>query len=90
MTPLSVTPNLELDGWPECTAENLPHNAGGETAKLERVGILPNATANGKAAVEFLIRMPDGTLLVAETTLRLFLVASSMVAAAPVTALEDL
>lgn len=88
MTPLTITPNLEAAPWLEMNAEQLELNPGGETAKLERIGILPNATAKGLSAVEVLIRLPDGRHVIAETTLRLFLTAANAIAASPIAELE--
>lgn len=91
MIPLTITTNLDIDPWDDVRAPGaLPHNPAGETAKIERVGLLPNATQSGRACVELLIRLPDGTAVVAETTLRLFNTAARAIAATPVAQLEDL
>jgi hypothetical protein len=90
MIPLTITTNLEIDPWVDLLDAGLPHNPDGATARIERVGILPNATQQGRACVEFLIRLPDGTPVIAETTLRLFNVAARAVAATPVAQMEDL
>lgn len=92
MTPLmTITTNLELNPWDDLdlaklNAELMPNGA---TAKLERVGVLPNATKEGRAGVALLIRLPDGRQVIAETTLRLFNAASAAVAATPIAQLEN-
>lgn len=85
MIPLHVTLNLELDPWADL-AGKIPDDAG----TLVRIGILPDGMESGRAAVELIVRNPDGSLIVAETSLRLFLMAASAISAAPVTELEDL
>lgn len=84
MIPLRLTMNLEIDPWDDLTRDDIT------PATIERVGILPNATDAGRACVEFLCRTEDGRVIVAETTLRLFLMAARVVQSAPVTSLEEL
>lgn len=90
MIPLSITANLEIDPWSDLSKADLRHNPDGATARIERVGVLPNGTQQGRACVALLIRLPDGTPVIAETTLRLFAVAGRAVAATPVAQMEDL
>ncbi|RNL60998.1 hypothetical protein EFK50_16555 [Nocardioides marmoriginsengisoli] len=90
MIPLHVTANLDIDPWRDLEDIGLPLNIDGQTAKIERIGVLPNATHNGRACVELLLRLPDGRLLIAETTMRLFNAAAAAIAATPVAQLEEL
>jgi len=88
MPGLVLTPNLELDPWRDLLG-NLPHNPDGACAVIERMGLLPNATEQQRACVELLIRMPDGSLLIAETTWRLFATAAHALMHTPVALLEE-
>lgn len=63
MTPLDII--LEGDGcWPDLI--------GVEEAELEAVAAMPNGTAKGRPIVGLRIKLPDGSYVVAQTTLRLF------------------
>ena len=84
MIPLTITTNLEINPWTDLQREDII------PGKLERVGVLPNGTREGRACVELLIRLPDGRVVIAETTLRLFNTAALAVAATPVAQMEDL
>jgi hypothetical protein len=90
MIPLTITTNLDINPWTDVVAAGLPHNPDGVTARIERVGVLPNATQQGRACVAFLIRLPDGTPVIAETTLRLFDFAAKAIANTPVAQMEDM
>lgn len=92
MIPVTITTNLDIDPWADLdlAAMNEQLMPNGQTAKIERVGVLPNATASGRACVELLVRLPDGRLLVAETTLRLFNTIAAAVAATPIAQMEEL
>jgi hypothetical protein len=91
MPGLVLTPNLELDPWTDLqpATDHLPHNPNGACAVIERMGLLPNATEQQRACVELLIRLPDGSLLVAETTWRLFATAAHALMHTPVAQLEE-
>jgi len=84
MIPLSITTNLDLNPWTDLTIDEITPGT------IERVGVLPNGTEQGRACVELLIRLPDGRVVVAETTLRLFNLAARAIAATPVAQMEDL
>lgn len=84
MIPLNITTNLELDPWTDLKRDEITPGV------IERVGVLPNGTQQGRACVELLIRLPDGRPVIAETTLRLFNMAARAVAATPVAQMEDL
>lgn len=87
---LALTANLELDPWTDLLEPgSLPHNPDGKCAVIERIGLLPDATEQHRACVELLIRMPDGSLLIAETTWRLLAVAVHALHHAPVALLEE-
>lgn len=90
MTPLTITPNLEIDPWADLKTDPSVIDQNGVTAKIERVGVLPNGTNNGRACVEMLILLPDGRRVIAETTLRLFNFAAVAIANSPVAQMEDL
>lgn len=75
MNALSVTPNLEALPW-----DDLPPSIA--EATLERVGGLPGGTMEGRATVSLLLRLPDGTPIFAQTTLRLFYGAAQAIAMA--------
>jgi hypothetical protein len=83
MEPLTVTPDIERAPWTD-----IPQTAA--QGRLERIGLLRNGTQQGRATVGLVIRLPDGTAVVAETTWRLFTVASRALAASPVAAEETL
>lgn len=87
MIPLSVTPNLDLNPWVDL-ADAVIVNPD-RTAMVERIGLLPNATGSGRACVELVLRLPDGRLVLAETTLRLFRTASAALLASPVAELDE-
>lgn len=86
MIPLTITTNLELDPWTDLH----PIRAQLVESNIERIGVLPNGTQNGKACVEFLMRTADGQTVVAETTLALFRMAAAAVLATPIAQMEDL
>lgn len=55
---------------------------------LERVAFIRNGTAQGRATVMVLIRLPDGSTVAGETTWRLFNTAARALAASPAAAEE--
>ncbi|HEY9416772.1 MAG TPA: hypothetical protein VIQ30_18610 [Pseudonocardia sp.] len=77
MEGLGVTPDIELAPWTDIP-ETSPQG------KLERIGLLRNGTSEGRAMVGLIVRMPDGTAVVAETTWRLFNVSARALAASPI------
>jgi len=82
--PLSITTNLDINPWVDLKRDQIIPGT------IERVGVLPNGTKQGRACVELFIRLPDGRVVVAETTLRLFSLAARAIAATPVAQMEDL
>lgn len=48
-----------------------------EQGQLERIGALPGGMASGKASVAVVVRLTDGRLVLAETSLDLFLGAAA-------------
>lgn len=63
--------NIVLDGdgaWPDMV--------GVPEATLESVGRLTKGTSGGHSSVAFRLRMPDGSLVIAQTTMKLFLTAA--------------
>jgi hypothetical protein len=70
MTELRVV--LEGEGcWPDLSRENCVR------VELEGVARLHHGTEQGKSSVSFRLRLPDGRFAIAETTMRLFLVAAA-------------
>lgn len=70
MIPLDITPNIENAPWTECEGVT---NCLGAVAKI---GLLPNGTASGQPVVMIKVIGPDGEVVVAETTWKLFRAAS--------------
>jgi hypothetical protein len=66
MIPLQITFNLDESPWTDL-ADQCPH-----IGSIERIGRLPRGTESGKSTVTVVIRMPDGTRYMAQTTLTLF------------------
>jgi len=89
MTALAVTMNLELNPWLDLTREATPLNTDGLSATIDRIGLLPNATIEGRASVILWITLPGGTVVAAETTLRMFRAASAALLASPVAELDE-
>lgn len=83
MIPITITPDIERAPWTD-----IPQDTALGT--LERIGLLRNGTKQGRATIGMIIRLPDGTAVVAETTWRLFNAASRALAASPVAAEETL
>lgn len=83
MEPLTITPDIDRAPWTD-----IPSDA--PQGKLERIGLLRNGTVGGRATVGLVIRLADGTAVVAETTWRLFNASARALAASPVAAEETL
>lgn len=83
MEPLSVIPDIERAPW-----SDLPVNV--LQGRLERLGLLRNGTQQGRATIAMVVRLPDGTPVVAETTWRLFNLAARALAASPIASEETL
>lgn len=94
MIPIQITPNIELDPWSELrdlvATGDLITDLNGPSATIERVGLLPNGTRSGRAVVMFQVRLPDGRVVLAETTLRLFRGVAAALLASPVAQLDEL
>lgn len=74
-TKLSITPDIARDPWLDVDGPDLRHGM------AERVGLLRNGTADGNASVAILVRLDDGTPVLAQTTWRLFNAAARALAA---------
>lgn len=62
----AVTIVLDAQGaWPDLVDA--------KKGELERIGALPGGMASGKASVALVVRLDDGRLVFAETSLELFL-----------------
>jgi hypothetical protein len=62
--------NIILDGdncWPDLLEKKVIHHTGAIS-----VAALPGGMASGKTSVSIRIDLPDGTVLIAETSLQLF------------------
>jgi hypothetical protein len=74
MIPLEV----HLDGdncWPDLKERGFTEG------QFKAVAALPQGTASGKPSVAVRVELPDGTVVVAETTLALFLTAADAIKA---------
>jgi hypothetical protein len=85
---LNITVDLEQHPWTDITHENTPLNAGGLSAGVTRIGLMPRGTTGGLSTVMMEVVLPDGTKVIAETTLRLFRSAASAILASPLAEAE--
>ena len=76
--PLDIRPNLERNPWQDLDPQVLA-----TAGTVERVGLLPNATSQGRCVFALLVRLPDGTPVVATTTWRMMNTAARALAASP-------
>lgn len=69
-----VLDDADGDGklWPDAD-EHVP-------IELEGIGVLPHATSGGRHAIVLRLRLPDGRIALAGTTLRLFAIAARAIA----------
>lgn len=78
---ISLTVNLKGFGaWPDITDKErllLP----GPDAPPMQVAVLPNGTAEGRPSVAIRVDLPDGKIMIAETSARLFCTAAKMIMA---------
>ena len=86
MTKLDIRADLDAQPW-----SDLPFDVTrSHTAELwsdglvERIGLMRNGTRNGRAVVALAIRMPDGTVVVGQTTWRLFRLAATALSASAI------
>lgn len=84
MIPITITPDIERAPWTDLNEATTLQGT------IERLGLLRNGTQQGRATVAMVVRLPDGTEAIAETTWRLFSLASRALAASPVAAEETL
>jgi hypothetical protein len=87
---LQVTANLDLDPWNDDPTIAEAAIRQQDDGLLERVGVLPNSMLSGRATVQLVVRLGDGTAVLAQTSLRNFLMAAAIVGACPVAQMEDL
>lgn len=79
MPVLSLTLNLDENPWNDLAGlreQGKLITAMGEESGPIRIGGLPNGMESGATAVEIALRLPDGTLILTETSLKLFLAAA--------------
>ena len=74
MIPLSITPNIESNPWPELKDQPF--------GKITKIGRLPRGTTSGKSTVTLVITLPDGKIVAGETTLVLMQNAITVLTAA--------
>lgn len=88
-TQLIVTANLEETPWND-VPHNLELNPGDETGTIERFGVFPNGTTEGRCTVMMLVRFPDGRQGVVQTTLRVFRAGALALLATPHAQMDEL
>jgi len=79
MPALSITPNLEATPWEDLRLlreQGKLITAMGDEGGTIRIGGLPRGMMSGKASVTIAVPLPDGMVIVTETSLRLFLTAA--------------
>lgn len=76
-TPIAINPDIDRDPWTDLDRDT-PHG------HLDRIGLLRHGTTGGRASVGLVIRLDDGTHVIAETTWRLLQTAVRALAAGPV------
>lgn len=76
MQHLQITPDIEHAPWSDVD----PTYSG----ELERIGLLRNGTAEGRATVGLVVRLTDGRHVIVQTTWRLLHNAVRALAAGPV------
>lgn len=81
MTPLTITPDIDRAPWNDLSPDV-------QTGMLERIGLLRHGTDGGKASVGLVVRLEDGTPVVAQTTWALLRTAYLSLAATPIVAEE--
>ncbi len=78
MPNIALTLNLDTNPWTDLHDHGeLRHGA------VERIGLLPSGMASGRCSVAVVIRLDDGSTVVAETSLDLFAAASRALLASP-------
>lgn len=85
MPVLTVTVNVSENPWRDLVAkrgEGKLITAMSTEAGRIRVGGLPEGMESGRTSVSFAIPLPDGTVLLTETSLALFLEAADILRAA--------
>ncbi len=80
---MEVTLNLELDPW-RGLSDTPIHGHG----VIERIGLLPGGTAQGRPSVAMIVRLADGKHVVVECTWPLLESAVRAMAASPVAELD--
>lgn len=83
-TPLSITPDIERAPWNDLSPAAIGHG------QLIRVGLLRNGMTSGRASVGLAVRLEDGSVVLAQTSFRLWRAAARALEASPVAAEEPL
>lgn len=81
-TKLEITPDVERSPWVEIDPSTAIE------APIVRIGLLRNGTTTGRASVALAIPLPDGRVVLAQTTWRLFHTAARSLAASAIAQAE--
>lgn len=84
MSHLSITPNIELNPWIDLAGKEPTHGI------VDRIGLMPQGMASGKAAVMMHALDDNGGDVIVELSLAMFRLAFAALSASPVAQLEDL
>jgi hypothetical protein len=69
MIPLTITPDIAQAPWAD-----LAHVK--QLGQITRIGRLPHGCTSGASSIAIVIKFPDGTEVMAQTTMALFLAAA--------------
>lgn len=69
MIPLTITPDIEQAPWAD-----LAHVK--QLGQITRIGRLPRGCTSGASTISIAVKLPDGTDVMAQTTMALFLAAA--------------
>lgn len=78
MTYLQINTDLDRAPWNDIPLDEMLHGT------ITRVGLLANATNEGKAALALAVQLDDGRMVIAEVTWRAFYVAIHALAGSPI------
>lgn len=86
MMQMDLRPNLKANPFEK--ADAAANDGTLIQTTLEGIGLIPDATTTGNAAVELLFTADNGQVVVAHTTLALFATAARAILAAPIAVAE--
>lgn len=90
MIVLTVTPDIEATPWLDLLHRDFANDrVSGDPILLERIGILSDGVSSPdgrtkRAAVEMMATLPDGRVVIVETSLRNFRMAAHALLASPI------